>query len=206
MSTLVYVGANEGNSLWGIFDKFDKVYAFEPNPEVYNILRRRFKQFEWVTLINAACSTEDGETDLYVTPNLVSSSLSDVNTEKYGGDAASRKVTVKTLNLNNYLKEECVDVIDLYYSDCQGSDLLILKTIQEYVDYKKIEQLYIETHGDGVELYKGLDNQFSGFKKVLSDNYKFEHASLGRLNGAIKLESEIPDDELEWDSLWSVKQ
>ena len=66
--------------------------------------------------------------------------------------------------------------------------------------------MYIETHGDGVELYKGLDNQFSGFKKVLSDNYKFEHASLGRLNGAIKLESEIPDDELEWDSLWSVKQ
>mgnify|MGYP003146646138 CR=1 FL=1 len=206
MSTLVYVGANEGNSLWGIFDKFDKVYAFEPNPEVYNILRRRFKQFEWVTLINAACSTEDGETDLYVTPNLVSSSLSDVNTEKYGGDAASKKVTVKTLNLNNYLKKECVDVIDLYISDCQGSDLLILKTIQEYVDNKKIEKLYIETHGDGVELYKGLDNQFSGFKKVLSNNYKFEHASLGRLNGAIKSESEIPDDELEWDSLWSVKQ
>ena len=206
MSTLVYIGTNEGNSLWGIFDKFDKVYAFEPNPEVYKILRRRFRQFEWVTLINAACSTEDGETDLYVTPNLVSSSLSDVNTEKYGGDAASRKVTVKTLNLNNYLKEECVDVIDLYYSDCQGSDLLILKTIKEYIDNKKIEQLYIETHGDGVELYKGLDNQFSGFKKVLSDNYKFEHASLGRLNGAIKLESEIPDDELEWDSLWSVKQ
>lgn len=206
MSTLVYIGANEGNSLWGIFDKFDKVYAFEPNPEVYKILRRRFRQFEWVTLINAACSTEDGETDLYVTPNLVSSSLSDVNTEKYGGDAASKKVTVKTLNLNNYLKKEGVDVIDLYYSDCQGSDLLILKTIQEYVDNKKIGQLYIETHGDGVELYKGLDNQFSGFKKVLSDNYKFEHASLGRLNGAIKLESEIPDDELEWDSLWSVKQ
>ena len=206
MSTLLYVGANEGNSLWGIFDKFDKVYAFEPNPEVYDILRRRFMQFEWVTLINAACSTEDGETDLYVTPNLVSSSLSDVNTEKYGGDPAARKVTVKTLNLNNYLKEEGVEVIDLYYSDCQGSDLLILKTIQEYVDNKKIGQLYIETHGDGVELYKGLDNQFSGFKKVLSENYKFEYASLGRLNGAIKSENEIPDDELEWDSLWSVKQ
>ena len=156
MSTLVYIGTNEGNSLWGIFDKFDKVYAFEPNPEVYKILRRRFRQFEWVTLINAACSTEDGETDLYVTPNLVSSSLSDVNTEKYGGDAASKKVTVKTLNLNNYLKKEGVDVIDLYYSDCQGSDLLILKTIQEYVDNKKIGQLYIETHGDGVELYLSL--------------------------------------------------
>ena len=27
-------------------------------------------------------------------------------------------------------------------------DLSVLKTIQEYVDNKKIEQLYIETHGD----------------------------------------------------------
>ena len=204
MSVLVYIGANQGNSLWGIFDKFDRVYAFEPNPEVYDVLRRRFRQFEWVTLINAACSTEDGETDLYVTPNLVSSSLS-VNTEKYGGEAAAKKVTVKTLNLNNYLKEEGVETIDLYYSDCQGSDLSILKTIQEYVDNKRIGQLYIETHGDGVELYKGLDNQFSGFKEILSENYKFEYASLGRLNGEHRLESEIPDDELEWDSLWVVK-
>ena len=61
MSTLVYVGANEGNSLWGIFDKFDKVYAFEPNPEVYDVLRRRFMQFEWVTLINAASSIVTGK-------------------------------------------------------------------------------------------------------------------------------------------------
>ena len=27
-TTLVYVGSNVGNSLWGIFDKFDRVYAF----------------------------------------------------------------------------------------------------------------------------------------------------------------------------------
>ena len=123
MSTLVYIGANQGNSLWGIFDKFDKVYAFEPDPEVYDVLRNGFQQFEWVTLVNAACSTEDGETDLYVTPNLVSRSLSDVNTEKYGGTSASKKVTVKTLNLNNYLKEEGDETIDLYYSDCQGGSI-----------------------------------------------------------------------------------
>ena len=205
MSTLVYIGANQGNSLWRIFDKFDKVYAFEPNPEVYDVLRKRFQQFEWVKLVNAACSKEDGETDLYVTPNIVSSSLSDVNTEKYGGEAASKKVTVKTLNLNNYLKEEGVETIDLYYSDCQGSDLSVLKTIQEYLDNKVIRQLYIETHGDGVELDNGLHNQFSGFKKILSENYKFEYASLGRLDGERKMESEIPDNELEWDSFWSVK-
>jgi FkbM family methyltransferase len=59
MSTLVYVGANIGNSLWGIFDKFDEVYAFEPDPEIFEQLNKRFRQFEWVTLINAACSFDD---------------------------------------------------------------------------------------------------------------------------------------------------
>ena len=43
MKTLVYVGANIGNSLWGIFDKFDKVYTFEPDPKIFDQLERRFR-------------------------------------------------------------------------------------------------------------------------------------------------------------------
>ena len=56
MSTLVYVGANVGVSLWTLFDKFDSVYVFEPDPEMFSELNRRFNQFEWVTLVYAACS------------------------------------------------------------------------------------------------------------------------------------------------------
>ena len=206
MSTLVYIGTNEGNSLWGLFDKFDKVYAFEPNPEVFANVRRRFGNFEWVTLVNAACSEEDGEAELYITPNIVSSGLSDVNVEKYPGDPAVRKVSVKTINLCKYLKEEGVEYVDLYYSDCQGSDLSIVKTMKEYFDNKKVGQMYIETHGDGVELYKGMDNQFGGFKDCLSENYKIQYISLGRLNGKIVNESQIPEGELEWDTFWEVKK
>ena len=36
MTTLVYVGANVGVSLWGLFDKFDEVYVFEPDPEMFS--------------------------------------------------------------------------------------------------------------------------------------------------------------------------
>lgn len=206
MSTLVYIGTNEGNSLWGLFDKFDKVYAFEPNPEVFANLRRRFAQFEWVTLVNAACSDQDGEAELYITPNVVSSGLSDVNVEKYAGEPAARKITVKTINLCEYLKEEGVEYVDFYYSDCQGSDLSIVKTMKEYFDNKKVGQMYIETHGDGVELYKGLDNQFGGFKDCLSENYKIQYISLGRLDGKLVQESQIPEGELEWDTFWEVKE
>ena len=45
MSTLVYVGANVGSTLWGIFDKYDSVYVFEPDPEIYQKLKKLIKLF-----------------------------------------------------------------------------------------------------------------------------------------------------------------
>lgn len=205
MTTLVYIGANIGNSLWEIFDKFDKVYAFEPDYEMFEILNKKYRQFDWVTLINAACSSSDGEADFYITPNRVSSSLSNVNIEKYGGDSAFKVVKVKTINLAEYLKDNNVEYIDYYYSDCQGSDLNILKTIKEYINDKRIGELFIETHGDNIEIYDELNNQFGGFKELLSENYEFVHASLGSQNGRIVQENDIPEGEKEWDSYWRLK-
>ena len=66
MSTLVYVGANEGVSLWGLIEHFDEVHVFEPDPEIFAKLKKRYKQFEWVTLNNAACSDKDGESSFFV--------------------------------------------------------------------------------------------------------------------------------------------
>lgn len=206
MKTLVYIGANQGNSLWNLFDKYDKVYAFEPDPEVFCALNSRFKQFEWVTLINAACSSEDGEAYLHVHANKVSSSLSEIDVEQYGGEPTEKTVKINTINLCKFLKKENVDYIDFYYSDCQGSDLNVLNTIKEYIDNKNIGEMYIETHGNGIFMYKELDNQFSSFKKLLELNYEFVYASLGRLGGKIVKENEIPQEEYEWDSFWKVKE
>lgn len=209
-TVLVYVGANVGSSLWEIFDQFDKVYAFEPEPETFDILRRRFKQFEWVTLVNAACSDFDGQTDLYVTPNTACSSLADASevekTYESFTQHVSKIIKVNTINLSNYLQKEGVDEIDLYLSDAQGSDLNILKTLKEtYIDTKKIKAMFLETHEDGVEIYEGLYNQLSGFKEILSENYELKHASLGSLNGKIVSEEEVPKGEKEWDCYWELK-
>lgn len=207
MTTLIYIGANEGYSLWNIFDKYDQVYAFEPDPEMFEILNKKYKQFEWVTLINAACSTENGEANFYVTINRVSSSLSDVHSKEksLGIPDPLKIIKVKTINLIDFLKENNIDYIDFYLSDAQGSDLNILKTVKEYTDNKKIGELFIETHANGIELYDGLDNQFEGFKTLLSKNYNFVHASLGSQNGKIVEEKDIPEGEKEWDSYWKLK-
>ena len=72
MSTLVYVGANVGSSLWSMFDKFDDVYVFEPDPEMFSQLKKRYKQFEWVTLLMLPVLMKL-EGQIYITPNRVSS-------------------------------------------------------------------------------------------------------------------------------------
>ncbi len=229
MTTLVYVGANLGTTLWNIFDKFDNVYVFEPDPDIFKDLNRRFRQFEWVTLVNAACSDKVGESDFYITKNRVTSSLgnpSDKFVEGYkkhdSGSTVINKIRVNTINIGEYLESEGVEFIDLYYSDCQGSDLNVLKTMKEFIDEKKIGEMYIETHGDGSQIYKGLDNQFSGFKKLLEENYNFIHATMGthgegnasptrvKIDGAVVSEevvSDVSDWDVpnpEWDSYWRL--
>ena len=153
MKTLVYVGANVGMSLWHIFQEYDQVYVFEPDPEMFEQLKSKYKQFEWVTLINAAGSLEDGKATFYITNNRVASSLGNCPEDKkdyheYRNASVVREITVNTVNIGEYLKSEGVEFIDLYYSDCQGSDLNVLKTLKEYVDQKKIGEMFIETHSD----------------------------------------------------------
>ena len=161
-----------------------------------------------MTLVNAACSEKKGKAQFFITPNRVSSSLSVVSTSTHDENHPQRdfrEIEVDTINLSEYLIEEGVEYIDCYLSDAQGSDLNILKTLKPFIDNKKIGEMYIETHGNGLYLYDELDNQFDGFKELLGENYKFVHASLGRLSGKIVEEDDIPEGEYEWDSVWSVK-
>lgn len=208
MSTLVYVGANTGTSLWSMVQNYDKVYAFEADPEIFSTLKKRFQQFEWVTLVNAACSESKGKSKFYITPNRVSSSLGVVSTSTHDEDHPQRQykeIEVDTINLCEYLVENGVNTIDFYQSDIQGSDLNVLKTLKPFIDESRIGAMFMETHGDNLYLYDGLYNQFQGFKNLLEENYKFVHASLGRLNNKIVSESEIPEGEYEWDSYWVAK-
>jgi|TARA_R100000027_G_scaffold11430_1_gene8167 FkbM family methyltransferase len=229
MSTLVYVGANVGSTLWQLIEYFDSVYVFEPDPEIFKQLKRKFQQFEWVTLVNAACSDEVGEVDFYITKNRVASSLGNPSSkfvdgykDRDSGSTVINTIKVNTINLKDYLKSQGVEFINLYYSDCQGSDLNVLKTMKEFIDQKKIGEMYIETHGDGSQIYMGLDNQFSGFKNLLNENYKFIHATMGtygkgnaspsrvKIDGAVVSEESVNDvsdwdvPNPEWDSYWRL--
>jgi FkbM family methyltransferase len=206
MSTLVYIGTNEGDGLVEYINLYDKVYAFEPDPEIFNILRNRFIEYEHATFINAACSETEGIKPLYVTENRHSTSLSELSEFSLtggfsGGKASFKTFNVNTINLNNFLKENKIDYIDTLITDCQGSDLSILRTIKSFIEAGKISEIFCETHANSVELYEGLYNQYDGFKELLSNNYEVQDFYL---DGKIMPKDTEPF--VEWDTHWILKK
>lgn len=215
MKTLVYVGANAGRGLYNTLTnssiRFDKIYAFEPDPEIYKILKENFKNFPNVNVINAGCSNQSGIKTLYVTENRVSSSLADVNMNNQnevgghsGGKPAFKQVDVNVINLYNFCEQNNIKEIDLLVTDCQGSDYTILKTMEPLLKERKIKNLFCETHRDGFEIYNGLNNSFSKFKELLNENYEIDFF-MADINYVAKNNTEELFKHIEWDTMWKLK-
>ena len=212
MKTLIYVGANRGFGLYRLLQKrqFDVIYAFEPDPEMFEQLKTNYNSVPQITCINAACSKETGPKTLYITENRVSSSLSDVNMlnqEQFGGHSggkpAFKTTEIHSVNLKEFCMINNIKHIDMLVTDCQGSDYEILTTMKEFIDEKRIDELFCETHQDGVEMYVGLDNTFSQFKSILGENYKVSHFSADGHHIDANNLTEL-NKHMEWDTSWKL--
>ena len=212
MKTLIYVGANRGFGLYRLLQKrqFDVIYAFEPDPEMFEQLKTNYSNVPQITCINAACSKETGPKTLYITENRVSSSLSNVNMsnqEQFGGHSggkpAFKTTEIHSVNLKEFCTINNIKHIDMLVTDCQGSDYEILTTMKEFIDEKRIDELFCETHQDGVEMYVGLDNTFSQFKSILGENYKVSHFSADGHHIDANNLTEL-NKHMEWDTSWKL--
>jgi len=208
MKTLIYIGANNGDGLISHLNNFDIVYAFEPLPEAYEILKKRFWNVSHLKLINAACSISEGKSDFYLTHKNQCSSFYKIH-EEYEDKSLrefSKKVTIQTINLRNFLNKENIKYIDHYVSDAQGFDFKILSTIEDFINDKKINSLFIETHSDKAKIYENADNKFSNFKKMLDKNYSIKFFSF---DGVFVCPENLPMHEgisaMEWDTYWELK-
>jgi len=94
----------------------------------------------------------------------------------------------------------CGDYVDTLITDCQGSDLSILKTISSFIDEKKIGEIFCETHANSIKLYESLYNQYDGFKKLLCNNYEVKDFYLDG-----KVMSKDSEPFVEWDTHWVLK-
>ena len=101
--------------------------------QILKILKnlKNFLKEKGVEIYNYALSENDGEEDLHLPmdPNSeASASLSDFS-KNYR--FTTRKIKVKTIKLPDFLKKIKIKHIDLYISDIEGYDFIILKKYGE---------------------------------------------------------------------------
>jgi FkbM family methyltransferase len=94
-----------------------KVYAFEPSPANFALLRRRLSRPN-VTLVEAAAGATNGEVQLHLSDHL------NVDHRTYPTQEARRQIEVRLVTLDDFIQEESLDFVKL---DVQGYELEVLK-------------------------------------------------------------------------------
>ena len=189
---------------------FDRIYAFEANPDSVTRLKQRFSDAGHLQIIwGAVTDTEEGG---WATFNVSSydgaSSMGQFDPaflkDRTDGLQMTQSVHVPTINLNKFCQEAKIQQIDAYVSDIQGADLMVLKTMAKpFLEQGWIKSIQTETAKDGKRnIYTDLpSNELSEFKKLL-EPFKYKLVATGW--GALKPGQfdSVPDDWWEFDSLW----
>lgn len=175
MKTLVYLGSNQGDSLnYLLRFNFDKILCVDADPSALNNLKNRYKNVSNLIAINT-CLTSDinkKEVNFYFNKNRATNSILKSNCLE------NEKIeTIKTSYLPEILKFYNIENISLYVSDLQGSDLEILKTIEDFIQNEKIEEIFIETYNDLNPFYVDPNNHIKDYINLLGEKYKIDYMS-----------------------------
>lgn len=141
------LGAGSGDDIKGFY-QLDKnhadweIFAFEPNPTRTKGIKQRYPN---ASVFTAAAGVNSGTFKLYLGNHPNTSSL---------------KVEKKSIDKNNYINVEVVDLIKWMKSefseddqiimviDVEGSEYDILNRLREEGMWEWIDELYVEFHGE----------------------------------------------------------
>jgi FkbM family methyltransferase len=184
---LVYCGINNGEGLKNLVPFYDKIYAFDANPKKIEICKKVFAHETKITFVEAALHEKDNEeVSFFITEKWdAASSLGKLNPEYshvksedsplYEADKKNvKEIKVKTLNLNNYLKSQNINHIDYLLTDLQGYDFAVLKTLEDFINNKKISYITCEVEeNDSEKVYLDVpSNKKKLFDELLKNNYE----------------------------------
>jgi FkbM family methyltransferase len=165
-SVVVDVGANIGD--WSkmvvAIDPFSKIYAFEPHPEVFQILEReRTPQME---CFNFALSDSIKDVELFAWGGGEKLNRSRLNGLYYRPILESffkiecAQVMVKTLTLDVFCAEKNIEHIDLLKIDTEGSEWDVLKGAKNMLAVNAIQSIQFEYGGAYIDSKTTLKDVF----------------------------------------------
>ena len=188
ISSYIDVGAHKGAYL-DLFMKFynlDKAYIFEPQPEIFNFLKKKYKKSKKITKINSAVSDVNGFREFRLNLHDLTSSFTKLNHNnlylKFKAKLFEteiktifyKNIKVKTIKLSSFFKKNRIKNIDLLKIDTEGHEFQVLKGLGKEI--KKINIILIEFHKPGIYLdydSKKIHKYLLKNKFVLKKKIKF---------------------------------
>lgn len=140
-----------------LFSPEAKIITFEPNPEVFKLLRKNIEtnNFKNVELVDAACGKENSEINFFINEgySLASSTLLKNSTNT---------IKVKQICLSDYINSE----ISLLKLDVEGAEFDVIKNLITTNKLRLVKRLAIEYH------HRLFSNEplLGSFLKLLEEN------------------------------------
>ena len=113
---VVDIGANIGIfSYYALCKGAKKVYCFEPGEDTFMAIVDNFGNFDNLIMENYAVTSINGFVNFnYNKDSTIGSSVSNINTDN--------TISVKSINIFDYIKNNNIDNIDYLKIDCEGSE------------------------------------------------------------------------------------
>jgi FkbM family methyltransferase len=188
------VGAHKGETVSRYRALFpdSTIYCFEPFPENVKVLRSRFSSDPSVHVYECAVSDVNGKKTFYVNENDATSSLLPRTKDgrRYYSKAADSLSTVEVdaLTIDEILKQNSIDRIDILKFDIQGGELMALKGAEKALQENRVSVIYTETlfvpHYENNPLLLDLWKYLDQYSYTFFDIYDLYRATNGQLRFA----------------------
>ena len=174
------VGANNGSSSvpLAIENPTYLVFAFEPTPEMIEVIKSKIVGLENYVIVPKAVSDYNGTAEFNVAGNwdwgcsslLKFSRKSQTDWPGRTDFHVTYKLNVDVIRLDTFIEENGITKIDHLHIDTQGSDLNVMKGLGEYLHIVNEGKLEAGTSDD--VLYEGQNKLNDCIKFLLLNGFK----------------------------------
>ena len=185
------VGSHKGEYILNIKKnfKFKTIYAFEPNPEIFQILKKKFINERNIKLNNFGIGDLNSVNTLNSNLESSSTTFNQLNTKSkyfkkkyfllnpFKLKKIINPVNIEIIKLKKYIKDNNINKIDLLKIDTEGYELKVLKGLENTIS--QVSCIHLEHHFDDmiIKNYKLSDIhdylKKNNFEKIFKIKMKF---------------------------------
>ncbi len=152
------VGSHKGTYSDLILRNFNvkKIIMFEPQTDIFNFLKKKYKNNKIIKKYNLAISNKKGFKEFNINKHDLTSSFTKYNNqnrylklkaklfESTPNKMNYKKIKVKTIKLSEMFKKKKIKKLDLLKIDTEGHELEVLQGLA--AEIKKVKNILIEFH------------------------------------------------------------